>query len=182
MYKIKDIKLDNTNWLEVTFVNKNNEIIHCESFGDSDEYQGLLGQRCIEFGVELSEDNLLILEEQKKKRYTPTIKELQEIEVAKALKLEQEAFSTKWEVINYYLDNEIPNFINENTGNEFMIKTADLLWIEKESKEWTDEDSYSWIQFGIPTFQTNKNELKMAIADAKNKRQNKIAEIFELGA
>lgn len=97
-------------------------------------------------------------------------------------KTEEQIFSEKWETINHYLDNEIPNFINENTGNEFMIKTADLLWIEKESKEWTDEESYSWIQFGIPTFQTNKNELKMAITDAKNKRQNKIAEIFELGA
>lgn len=93
-----------------------------------------------------------------------------------------EIFLNKWTIINNYLDNEIPNFINENTGNEFMIKTADLLWIEKESKEWTDEESYSWIQFGIPTFQTDKNELKMAITDAKNKRQNKITEIFELGA
>lgn len=97
-------------------------------------------------------------------------------------KTEEQIFSEKWETINHYLDNEIPNFINENTGNEFMIKTADLLWIEKESKEWTDEESYPWIQFGIPTFQTDKNELKMAITDAKNKRQNKIAEIFELGA
>lgn len=96
--------------------------------------------------------------------------------------IEQDIFSNKWGIINNYLDNEIPNFINENTGNEFMIKTADLLWIEKESKEWMDEESYPWIQFGIPTFQTNKNELKMAITDAKNKRQNKIAEIFELGA
>ena len=79
MNKIKEIKLDQTNWIEVTIVNENDEIIHCESFGDSDEYQVLLRQRCIEFGVELSEDNLSILAEQKSKRKVLTAKELDEI-------------------------------------------------------------------------------------------------------
>ena len=79
MNKIKEIKLDQTNWLEVTIVNDNNEIIHCESFGDSDEYQALVMQRCSEFGVELSEDNLSILLEQKSKRKVLTEEELAEI-------------------------------------------------------------------------------------------------------
>ena len=79
MNKIKSIILDQTNWLEVTFVNENDKIIHCESFGDSDEYQDLLRQRCIEFGVELSEDNLLILAEQKGKRKVLTSEEIAEI-------------------------------------------------------------------------------------------------------
>lgn len=79
MNKIKEIKLDQTNWIEVTIVNENNEIIHCESFGDSDEYISLLNQRCIEFGVELSDDNLSILAEQKGKRKVLTSEELAEI-------------------------------------------------------------------------------------------------------
>lgn len=79
MNKIKEIKLDKTNWLEVTIVNENNEIVHCESFGDSDEYISLLNQRCSEFGVELSEDNLLILSEQKAKRKVLTEAEIAEI-------------------------------------------------------------------------------------------------------
>ena len=79
MNKIKEVKLDQTNWLEVTISNENNEIIHCESFGDSDEYISLLNQRCIEFGVELSDDNLLILAEQKGKRKVLTSEELAEI-------------------------------------------------------------------------------------------------------
>ena len=79
MNKIKEIKLDDTNWLEVTFVDELDEVIHCESFGDSDEYQDLLNQRCIEFSVELSEDNLVLIEEQKSKRKVLTEAELTEI-------------------------------------------------------------------------------------------------------
>lgn len=79
MNKIKSIILDNTNWLELTLIDNNNEVIHCESFGDSDEYQDLFNQRCIEFGVELSEDNLSILAEQKNKRKVLTAEELAEI-------------------------------------------------------------------------------------------------------
>lgn len=79
MNKIKEIKLDSTNWLELTIVNENDEVIHCESFGDSDEYQDLFNQRCTEFGVELSDDNLSILTEQKSKRKVLTSEELVEI-------------------------------------------------------------------------------------------------------
>ena len=79
MNNIKEIKLDNTNWIEITIVNENNEIIHCESFGDIDGYQDLLNQRCLEFEVELSEDNLVLLAEQKAKRKVLTYEELAEI-------------------------------------------------------------------------------------------------------
>ena len=79
MNKIKEIKLDNTNWIEVTVVNEDDTIIHCESFGDVDEYTELLKQRCAEFGVELDEDNLSILAEQKNKRKVLTEEELDEI-------------------------------------------------------------------------------------------------------
>lgn len=79
MNKIKEIKLDETNWLEITIINEDDEIIHCESFGDSDEYQALVMQRCSEFGVELSEDNLSLIEEQKAKRKVLTKEEIAEI-------------------------------------------------------------------------------------------------------
>ena len=79
MNKIKEIKLDTTNWIEVTIVNGDNEVIHCESFGDSDEYTSLLNQKCIEFDVELSEDNLALLSKQKANRKVFTSEELAEI-------------------------------------------------------------------------------------------------------
>ncbi len=78
MITIKQFKLTNTNWLEASWVDNEKEI-HCEFFGDSDEYQDLLKQRCIEFGVELSEDNLSILAEQKNKRKVLTEAELTEL-------------------------------------------------------------------------------------------------------
>ena len=82
MNKVKEIKLDQTNWLELTIINENNEAIHCESFGDIDEYTELLKQRCAEFGVELSEEHLDILTEQKANRHIPTEEEIAE-ELAK---------------------------------------------------------------------------------------------------
>lgn len=77
MNKIKQIILDQTNWLELTIINENNETIHCESFGDIDEYTELLKQRCIEFGVELSEELEDKLKEQASKRHIPTEEELE---------------------------------------------------------------------------------------------------------
>ena len=77
MNKIKEIKLDNTNWLEVTIVNAKNEIIHCESFGDSDEYQELLRQRLAEFEVEATQELEDKLKEQVAKRHIPTEEELE---------------------------------------------------------------------------------------------------------
>lgn len=80
MNKIKSVKLDSTNWLEVTIVNELDEIIHCESFGDSNEYQELLNQRCSEFGIEVTTELEEILTEQKAKSYIPTSEEIAENE------------------------------------------------------------------------------------------------------
>ena len=77
MNKIKEIKLDNTNWIEVTIVNENNEVIHCESFGDSDEYQVLLRQRLVEFEIEATQELEDKLKEQVAKRHIPTAEELE---------------------------------------------------------------------------------------------------------
>lgn len=55
MNKIKEIKLDQTNWLELTIENENNEIIHCESFSGHKEHIALLRSRAIEFDVSLVE-------------------------------------------------------------------------------------------------------------------------------
>ena len=79
MNKIKQLILDQTNWLELTVTDENNETIHCESFGDIDEYTELLKQRCTEFGVELSEEHLNLLIEQKANRHIPTEEELAEM-------------------------------------------------------------------------------------------------------
>ena len=78
MNKIKEIKLDQTNWLEVTILNEVDEVIHCESFGDSDEYQSLLKQRLGELNVETTQELESILEEQVSKRHIPTEEEIAE--------------------------------------------------------------------------------------------------------
>lgn len=78
MNKIKSLILDQTNWLEVNIENDEGVIIHCESFGDSDEYQELLRQRCVEFKTEITQDLEDKLLEQKEKRYVPTQDEIDE--------------------------------------------------------------------------------------------------------
>ena len=82
MNKIKSIVLDQTNWLEVNIENEEGAVIHCESFGDSDEYQGLLRQRLVELNVETTQELESILEEQVSKRHIPTEEEIVE-ELAK---------------------------------------------------------------------------------------------------
>ena len=77
MNKIKSIILDQTNWLELTIENVEGVIVHCESFGDSDEYQYLVKQRLAEFEVEESEELKEILKEQVSKRHIPTEEELE---------------------------------------------------------------------------------------------------------
>ncbi|WP_151950359.1 hypothetical protein [Aliarcobacter butzleri] len=86
MNKIKKIGLDETNWLEITIVDKEGVSIHCESFGDSDEYQELLRQRILEFNISSTEELEQILKEQRAKRYIPTEEEIAE------QKLKQEAY------------------------------------------------------------------------------------------
>ena len=77
MNKIKSLILDQTNWLEVNIENEEGVIIHCESFGDSDEYQELLRQRLVEFGVKATTELEDVLAEQVAKRYIPTEEELE---------------------------------------------------------------------------------------------------------
>ena len=77
MNKIKSIILDQTNWLEVNIENEEGVIIHCESFGDSDEYQELLRQRLAEFEVEATQELEDKLKEQVAKRHIPTEEELE---------------------------------------------------------------------------------------------------------
>ena len=126
MNTIKEIKLDQTNWIEVTIVNENNEVIHCESFGDSDEYQELLNQRCIEFGVELTEELEDMLAEQKAKRHIPTAEEIaqQQAEESKRL-LEQQLAEAQ-----AYLNNTdfyYPRFLEtgESVPEEVVLKRTE---------------------------------------------------------
>ena len=78
MNKIKSIFLDQTNWLEINIENEEGVVIHCESFGDSDEYQELLRQRLVELNVETTQELESILEEQISKRHIPTEEEIAE--------------------------------------------------------------------------------------------------------
>lgn len=82
MNKIKSIILDQTNWLEVNIENEEGVVIHCESFGDSDEYQELLRQRLAELEVEVTQELENALEEQVSKRHIHTEEEIAE-ELAK---------------------------------------------------------------------------------------------------
>ena len=77
MIIIEEFKLTSNNWLEVSWV-ENEKEIHCEFFGDSDEYKTLLLQRCNEFGTKLNQEQLAILVEQKVNRHIPTEEEIVE--------------------------------------------------------------------------------------------------------
>ena len=78
MTKIKSIILDQTNWLEITWVDEVETVIHCESFGDSDEYHELIRQRLVELNAETTQELENILEEQVSKRHIPTEEEIAE--------------------------------------------------------------------------------------------------------
>ena len=115
MNKIKSIILDQTNWLEVTLVKVETitlpqevvegvadmvlrtqeveTILHCESFGDSDEYQELLRQRLQEFEVESTEELENTLQEQVSKRYIPTPEEIEAQKEEEARKLLEQQIS-----------------------------------------------------------------------------------------
>lgn len=77
MNKIQSLILDQTNWLEINIENEEGVIIHCESFGDSDEYQELLRQRLVELNVETTQELEDKLKEQASKRHIPTEEELE---------------------------------------------------------------------------------------------------------
>lgn len=123
MNKIKEIKLDKTNWLEVTWIDGNNKEFHCESFGDTDEYIDLLNQRCIEFDTPLSKEDEKILAEQKANRYIPTSEEIeqQKIEEAKLL-LEQKKYEAKTYLSN--TDFYYPRYLEtgESVPSDVVLK------------------------------------------------------------
>ena len=142
MNKIKEIKLDNTNWIELSIENEEGSILHCESFGDSEEYTELLKQRCLEFGVELIEEHLAILAEQKAKRHIPTEDELAEIEVQKQLQIVQELKCARTQALS-----TIVVTVNDKTfdGNETArtnmisaILSADLIGKTEETWKLAD--------------------------------------------
>ena len=142
MNTIKEIKLDNTNWIEVTITDENNETIHCESFGDSDEYTELLKQRCLEFDVELREEYLAILAEQKANKHIPTEDELAKIEVQKQVQNVQELKYAKTQALS-----TIVVTVNDKTfdGNETArtnmlsaILSADLIGKTEETWKLAD--------------------------------------------
>ena len=158
MIKIKSFILDETNWLELTVINENDEVIHCESFGDIDEYTELLKQRCTEFGVELSEEHLDILTAQKANRHIPTEEELAEIEAQKQVQIVQELKGAKTQALN-----SITVIVNDKTfdGNETArtnmisaILSADL--IGKTEETWKLADN--------TTALVTLTELKQALA------------------
>ena len=55
MIKIKSFILDETNWLEVIWVNDNEEQVHCESYSGHPEHITMLRTKALEFGTELDE-------------------------------------------------------------------------------------------------------------------------------
>lgn len=93
MNKLKSIILDQTNWLEVNIENEEGVIIHCESFGDSDEYQELLRQRLAEFEVEATTELEDVLAEQVSKRHIPTPEEIEAQKEEEARKLLEQQIS-----------------------------------------------------------------------------------------
>lgn len=179
MNKIKEIKLDQTNWLEVTFANENGEIIHCESFGDIDEYTELLKQRCIEFGVELTEEHLNILSEQKANRHIPTEAELAEIAANKELQRIQDLRYAKNSALN-----SIVITVNDKTfdGNETArtnmisaILSADLIGKTKETWKLADNTT------ALVTLTELKQALALAIQEVGRIAKSETIEILQGG-
>lgn len=58
--KIKSFILDETNWLEVIWVNENDEQIHCESYSGHPEHTTMLRNKALEFGTDITEYEDLI--------------------------------------------------------------------------------------------------------------------------
>ena len=55
MINVKSFILDETNWLEVTWVNENDEQVHCESYSGHPEHIAMLRAKALEFCTELDE-------------------------------------------------------------------------------------------------------------------------------
>lgn len=145
MNKIKEIKIDQTNWIELTITDENDVAVCCESFGDVDEYIELLKQRCTEFEVELTEEHLSILEEQKSKRHIPTEEELAEIEVQKQIKIVQELKCAKTQALNSIIVTVNDKIFDGNeTARTNMISailSADLIGKTEETWKLADNST-----------------------------------------
>ena len=157
MNKIKEIKLDQTNWLELTIVNED-DCIHCESFGDNDEYTELLKQRCAEFGVELTEEHLAILAEQKANKHIPTEDELAKIEVQKQLQIVQELKGVKTQALNTIVVTVNDKTFDGNEAARLNIMSA------IQASELVRLNETGWKLADNTAVLVNLNELKMALA------------------
>ena len=60
MIKIKAFVLDETNWLEATWVNESDEQVYCESYSGHPEHIQMLRDKAIELGTSLDEYENLI--------------------------------------------------------------------------------------------------------------------------
>lgn len=58
--KIKSFILDETNWLEVIWVNENDEQVHCESYSGHPEHIAMLRAKAVDFNTDLAEYEVLI--------------------------------------------------------------------------------------------------------------------------
>ena len=73
MIKIKTFVLDETNWLEATWVNESDEQVHCESYSGHPEHIQMLRDKAIALGTSLDEyEGLIVKAEQ---AYTPPTQE-----------------------------------------------------------------------------------------------------------
>lgn len=159
MNKIKSIILDQTNWLEVNIENEEGIIVHCESFGDSDEYHELLRQRLAEFDVESTQELEDILSEQIANRHITTEEEL---EAESILKAEQELVRLKAEkqqrlntlVVTTSNGNTFDGNLEARTNMTSAILSADLIGLTEEKWKLAD-NSIKLIQL---------SELKEALA------------------
>jgi len=93
---------------------------------------------------------------------------------------DKEIYDNKWDQVNTYLLNEIPNITDQN-GNEYIVSGDNIDKIRQKYFDWNDTDSYKWVQFGIDTFNTDKVELGIIMQKYNTLEQNKINEVFELG-
>ena len=126
MIIIKEFKLTSNNWLEVSWV-ENEKEIHCEFFGDSDEYQELLRQRLVEFEVESTDELENILQEQKEKRYIPTQAEVDEVNRQKLINdltqqieiAKKELYSLDWINSKYIREVQV---LHTMTSEEYHLK------------------------------------------------------------
>ena len=125
MIKIKSLILDETNWLEVIWVNESDEQIHCESYSGHPEHIAMLRAKALEFGTEL--DEALISECSANFKY-PTEEELAE-EALKAKIAEAKAYlsSTDFKMtVDYFAT------LDEQAQAELTTKRAEARMFLKE--------------------------------------------------